>query len=134
MILFLATVKTTLAGFVQILVIHSTVGLHSMNVKDPQGPRQRSNQLYQILKAFFKSLCDFQITAIYMLNKVSYIFPHSLLSPGDFYGRCRMVNKVNCKLSFSAHLDCTAHNFNNLNETFAQNKTLFPSQWKMRFL
>ena len=67
MILFLATVKTTLAGFVQILVIHSTVGLHSMNVKDPQGPRQRSNQLYQILKAFFKSLCDFQITAIYIV-------------------------------------------------------------------
>ena len=46
-----------------------------MNVKDPQGPRQCSNQLYHILKAFFRRLCDFQITAIYMLNQKVIFFP-----------------------------------------------------------
>ena len=77
-------------------------------------------------KRFFQTFMRFSNNCHIYVESESYIFPHSVLSPGDFYGRCRMVNKVNCKLSFSAQLDCTAHNFNNIESNICTKQNTIP--------
>ena len=89
----LVSVKSSLTGFVQILITRFTHKLHSMrNVNHPHDPRLFLDQRYQRLRsaqrAFFNHLWDILISAISMLNERAIImFCIFCIIPFSFFTR-----------------------------------------------